>query len=118
VCGRCYGICPIVIPKKTDKTEENEKDHKEMEKKENQEEKTDKSPSTENKSDNGSDEKKPESETKRKSFILEYNGRRAFHRSNLNLSGSRFFAIIGRSSYEVTLCRDDLLIARSFEVRV
>ena len=90
-----------------------------MEKKENQEEKTDKSPSTENKSDNGSDEKKPESETKRKSFILEYNGRRAFHRSNLNLSGCRFSQFIGRPSYEVTLCRDDLLIAlRSFGVRV
>ena len=74
-----------------------------MEKKENQEEKTDKSQSTENKSDNGSDEKKPGSESKRKSFILEYNGPRAFHRSNLNLSGSRFFAIIGCSSYEVTL---------------
>ena len=90
-----------------------------MEKKENQEEKTDKSPSTENKSDNGSDEKKPESETKRKSFILEYNGRRAFHRSNLNLSGCRFSQFIGRPSYEVTLCCDDLLIAiRSIGVRV
>ena len=62
-----------------------------MEKKENQEEKNDKS-STENKSekvsDNEPDEKKPESESKRKSFVLEYNGPRAFHRSNLNLSGS------------------------------
>ena len=85
----------IVILKKTDKTtdEENVKDSEKMEKKENQE-KTDKS-STENKSekesDNGSAEKKPESELKRKSFILvalEYNSRRAFHRSNLNLSGS------------------------------